>query len=103
MFRSAIVFFSLSALAGCGPEGMGRVESPVWHNTASIEVKAAYFKEQCLQFGFTDGTAEMAQCIQNQMNSSQSDARARMAAVQSYQNSTRQINCRTYGNRTTCY
>ena len=57
-------------------------ESPLWHRTASPEVKQNYYKTQCLGFGFKSGSPEMAQCIQNQYNQSKSRNAQKQAAYE---------------------
>ena len=57
MIRLSLLGISLLILQSCGGNngaGFGRVESPMWHSTASAEVKRSYFRSQCLDFGFTD-------------------------------------------------
>jgi len=81
-------------LTSCSEDGsLGQKESPAWHSTASSQTKITYFKEQCLAFGFKDGTTAMSQCIQNQMNRSKSRASQRM---------NKGFTCRTFGNTTIC-
>ena len=66
MIRLSLLGISLLILQGCGGngQGIGFAESPLWHTTASAEVKRSYFRSQCLDFGFADKTTEMAQCLQ---------------------------------------
>ena len=110
MKRFCLVGITLSFLGACGGSGngIGMAESPVWHSTASIEVKTEYFKKQCIGFGFKENTPELAQCIQTQMTNSRSDASARMdraiANQQAIANANRvsTYNCTTFGRNTTC-
>ena len=93
-------FLILQSCGGNNGAGFGRVESPMWHSTASAEVKRSYFRSQCLDFGFTDKTPEMAQCLQTQMNTSRAAARQRM---QNYNaNRMRTTTCNSFGNTITC-
>ena len=106
MIRLSLLGISLLLLQSCGGEGqgIGMVESQWWHKTASAQVKRDHFRGQCLGFGFTDNTPEMAQCLQTQMNNSRSAANQR--AQQAYQNYNatrmRTTTCNTFGNTITC-
>ena len=99
MIRLSLLGISLLILQGCGGngQGIGFAESPLWHTTASAEVKRSYFRSQCLDFGFADKTTEMAQCLQTQMNISRSAANQKMQ-----NNRIRTTTCNTFGNTITC-
>ena len=84
----------------CDKDGnLGREESPVWHKRVSTEEKVEYFTPKCLAYGFKKGTPELQQCVVNEIRISEAEASAKMRAIQA----NRPINCRTYGNNTTCY
>jgi len=88
----------VSVTSGCstgssGEQVVGRPGSPFWFRTASMQTRIDYYKPGCLGYGFTDGTPEMAQCLQSAMQSQQS----------SNSNRRKPISCTTYGNRTSCY
>ncbi len=89
-------------ISGCASGGVGLVESPMWHATASTEDKVAHFRKECEAYGYKAGTPEMTQCIQTGMRSSKADAAARMQAIGNATNQNRPVTCTTYGNRTTC-
>ena len=90
----------VSVISGCstgasGEQVLGMPGSPFWFRSASMQTKVNYYKPGCLAYGFNDGTTEMSQCLMSAIQSGQSSASNRM-------NSSRSINCTTYGNRTTC-
>ena len=101
-----IALISCLVLTSCGGNGngIGMAESPMWHKTASKEVRIEYFKDQCTDFGFKVGTTQMSQCIQNQMNQSRSDASAQMDRVSQWnqQNRIRSTNCNQFGSQINC-
>jgi len=74
------------SLCGCTKEGSFWAEgSLMWHNEASVEDKAAYFKRICTAYGFEDGTNSMRDCIV-------SESRASLASAQvSWNNMTKSI------------
>lgn len=117
MRKVRLTLLSVSLLAACGNGGIGMVESPAWHMTASSAEKKKYYTEQCLEFGFKENTPEMAQCLQIQSNSSKSRASSKMdSALSDYNRSMAEasrrhqdrimspssIRCRTYGAYTNC-
>ena len=63
-------------LTSCGYGGIGAIESPAWHATASVADKKRYYTDQCLAFGFEENTTEMAKCIQTQSNTSRSRSKS---------------------------
>ena len=82
----------------CDKDGnLGREESPAWHNRVSTEQKIEYFTPKCIAYGYKRGTAELRECVVQEIRQSEADAEARMRSI------SKPINCRTYGNRTTCY
>jgi hypothetical protein len=96
--KCSAILFAVFFLVGCNNgEGIGMYESPMWHATADTSKKVAYFKRQCLEFGFEGDTPEMAQCIQNQMNQSSSAASDQMEAHQNRTRTTTVVN-NTYNN-----
>ncbi len=69
-----IGILSINILSGCstGANGefvMGRPGSPVWFGSASQETVIAHYKKTCKSYGYTDGSTEMANCVQNSINS----------------------------------
>jgi hypothetical protein len=70
--------------------------SPLWFSSASMATKTHYYKRSCFAYGFKDGTPELAQCLQTEMQSGKSSARDRVNSMN------RSVTCTTYGNRTTC-
>lgn len=79
----------VSILASCGtnPDGstvMGTAESPMWHKTASIDVKVAYFGPQCEAFGHKAGTAAYGACLERLMSQSLTAARLRDSGPSTY-------------------
>jgi hypothetical protein len=92
---------ALATLSGCstgrsGEQVIGRPGSPLWFSSASMATKTHYYKQSCFAYGFKDGTPEMAQCLQTEMQSGKSSARDRVNSMN------RSVTCTTYGNRTTC-
>ena len=102
MIRLSLLGISLLILQSCGGNGhgIGFAESPLWHTTASAEVKRSYFRSQCLDFGFADKTTETAQCLQTQINTSRAAARQRMQNFNA--NRMRTTTCNSFGNTITC-
>lgn len=72
-------------LAGCtGTQGerfLGRPGSPAWFATAAPETIAAYFVTRCKTYGFTPGTVEMAQCVQQEAGQTRNRNALKMAVV----------------------
>ena len=92
---------TLAGAGGCstgssGEQVIGRPGSPLWFGTASMATKTTYYKQACFAYGFKDGTPEMAQCLQTEMQSGKSSAQDRIDSMN------RSVTCTTYGNRTTC-
>ena len=96
-----LLCLALAAVSGCstgrlGEQVLGRPGSPLWFKSASMATKTHYYKQACFAYGFKDGTPEMAQCLQTEMQSGLSSARDRVKSMN------RSVTCTTYGNRTTC-
>lgn len=74
--RRALFLFSIVVLSGCMQkgEGIGMKESAMWHRTASMDNKIAFFEQRCKKFGFKPGTDQMAVCIRSEMSESRSSA-----------------------------
>ena len=109
MYKYLFSVVASTILVSCGGSGgVGMSESPLWHMTASAEEKLTYFKNQCLDFGFKDGSPELAQCIQNQTNQSRSaagnkmDQIARQQQQWNNQNRVRTTNCSRWGRQINC-
>ena len=60
-----------------------------------MATKTHYFKRAFFAYGFKDGTTEIAQCLQTEMQGSKSRASKRV-------NSIGQTACTTFGGKTTC-
>lgn len=74
MVNIAVIIFIFS-LSGCTPGVMGEnvmgyPGSPAWHGTASTQTKVAHFKKTCSAYGISDGTPQMATCVQKEILSS---------------------------------
>lgn len=104
-------------LTSCGYGGIGAIESPAWHATASVADKKRYYTDQCLAFGFEENTTEMAKCIQTQSNTSRSRSKSTLNSAfddynrrrsEAYQRSVDRllapdtVRCRTSGRYTRC-
>lgn len=78
--------------------------SPAWFATTPINEQVAYFKTRCEAYGFKAGSPAMAQCIQNEANSSRGRAsrRAQAAFANMANSAPKQTTCSTYGNMTNC-
>ena len=92
---------ALAVVGGCstgrsGEQVIGMPGSPLWFSSASMATKTHYYKRSCFAYGFKDGTPEMAQCLQTEMQSGKSSARDRVNSMN------QSVTCTTYGNRTTC-
>ena len=68
-------------VSGCNSGGIGSAESPAWHMTATAEQKSAYFRQQCLDFGYLPNTPQLTQCIQYQTNQSRQSANEMLSAT----------------------
>lgn len=106
--RNFLVIASFLSLTACDADGnLGRPESPVWHQRTTTAEKVAYFKPRCEVYGFSDGSSEMARCLQQEIQASESNARARMQAAAADMNSSQRqrlrTTCLTEGNITQCY
>ena len=92
-------------LASCSMKG--RVESPMWHKNATRAEKIAYYGEQCLGYGFEEGTDGFRNCLMEIEAASKADANALMRNVFNNSQRNRPVNCTTTvtGNvgNTTCY
>lgn len=94
----AYIFF-LIPLSACDSEGnLGREESAVWHKRVSAPEKVEYFTPKCRAYGYADGTAEMRQCVVEEIRRSEKRASDRADAANSSL-----LMCTTIGNTTTCY
>jgi hypothetical protein len=104
--RILTFFLITNFLAACSMTGSP--ESPMWHETASMSEKIAYFGEKCRGFGFKEGTDDFSNCMMQTEAASRAQANARMRAV--IQNN-KPKNCTTtvtgssgiYTGNTTCY
>jgi len=72
-----------AATSGCstgvlGEQVVGSPGSLMWFSTASTATQINYFKGNCLGYGFTPGTPQMAQCLQTEITSSKSRATSRL-------------------------
>jgi hypothetical protein len=103
--------FSVALSSGCatgvmGETVMGRPGSPAWHISASIQTKISHFKGTCMAYGIADGTQEMANCLQSEIQNSKNRARSKINALNTNnairQNNNRSFTCRNYGNTTIC-
>jgi hypothetical protein len=77
-----IFIFSINILTGCstGSNGefiVGNPGSPVWFGMASQETVIDYYKKSCKAYGYTEGSTDMASCIQNSINSGKDRAEKR--------------------------
>lgn len=102
------LFISIIGSSGCatgvmGETVMGMPGSPAWHSSASIQTKIAHFKSTCSAYGITDGTPQMASCLQAEIQNSQNLAQSRMNAINAFNANNRSFTCYSYGNTTTCH
>jgi hypothetical protein len=77
-----IGILSINILTGCstGANGefvMGRPGSPVWFGSASQETIIAYYKQACKAYGYSEGSIEMADCIQKSISTGRGQAEQR--------------------------
>lgn len=100
---------SITLLSGCstgvmGETVIGRPESPAWHRSASIQTKITHFKRACKAYGIANGTPQMSNCLQNEMQNSKNRARRKMNTNNAIrQNNNKSFTCHSYGNTTNCY
>ena len=87
--RKNISLIAISALLLSGCNSLGMKESPLWHKTASIEEKMAYFTEMCRGYGYKDGSDELRDCAVEEQRMSRSAAREKIRNSRTY----RPINC----------
>lgn len=66
--RWLAIVLAPSLLAGCNAIGMKG--SPMWHKTASNDVKREHFESICRAYGYRAGTDEMVDCIQTEWRAS---------------------------------
>ena len=78
MKKLLVLALVAGTLASCGT---ARLESLKWHRETSMNEKSAYFKKQCKQVGFKNGTSEMLSCINTRMTASRANAQAVVNAV----------------------
>lgn len=94
-----IPVISLIALASCqNSDGTyGQVGSVAWLESASQSQRMNHFTGLCIGYGFKEGTADMARCIQEEAG------RARVSIADYYQSvAPQQTTCTTMGNVTNC-
>jgi len=110
--NKAMIILLAACLSACDAEGnLGREESPFWHKRTPLAEKVAYFKPRCAAYGFEDGSAEMSKCIQDEIQTSSSDASQRVRAAVADMNARNeaqrtqrlQTNCNVVGRSVMCY
>jgi hypothetical protein len=101
-------------LQGCGTTGVngenviGRPGSPLWFGTASRATINAHYKENCRDYGFKDGTPEMAQCMQTELRTGRQGSSDRFTnALNKFNDSmkpapTVRTNCTSWGRTINC-
>ena len=98
-----LTLFGCSSTGQLGEQVIGIPGSPMWFASASLETQVHYYKSECKAYGYTDGTSQMAQCLQTSIQNAKERARARLDA---FAYSQRQYNqsfrCTTFGYTTTC-
>ena len=98
-----LTIFGCSSTGQMGEQVIGNPGSPLWFSSASLETQVYHYKSECKAYGYTDGTSQMAQCLQSSIQNAKERARARLDA---YAYSQRQYNqnfrCNTFGYTTTC-
>ncbi len=87
MFSSFLKNITISILliyilSGCstgvmGETVIGNPGSPVWFNSAKPETIIFHYKKNCKAYGFTEGSTQLANCIQNSINSGRQQAEVR--------------------------
>ena len=98
-----VIILASIVLSGCSADGkLGKEGSPVWHNRATTAEKVQYFKPNCIEYGFKEGSAEFRQCVVDEIRASKADANARAASIRAYNAANRSVVCTTYGNVTRC-
>ncbi len=106
--KKIIAFTMICAVSACDAEGnLGEEGSPLWYKRTSIEEQIAYFKPNCIAYGFADPSPEMSICIQNEMQEAKASARENYnASKQRREDRMSQrlkTTCTTVGGFTNCY
>ena len=101
-----VLIFPAIFISGCGGDGFGMKESPLWHITASDESKDQYFRQVCLDYGYRANTPELNKCIRSERRGSSSNAGSRMQnwsnQYNSRWNNDTSFSCSRLGNTYNC-
>jgi hypothetical protein len=110
LIMKKIIILAAMVLSGCDADGnLGSEGSGFWHDRTTIAEKVKYFKPTCIAYGFKEGSAELNQCVADEIRASKAAADAKMAASlarasasssTSYSKSS--LICRNYGTYTRC-
>ena len=92
-------FLAICLVSGCSDGAIGMRESRAWHQTASSDVKRAYFAKECKAFGYSEGTAKMNACIERRWTDSNQTSKARYAERQRTRRETNTYNDGALENR----
>jgi len=92
--KNTLLVVLISCVSGCGGNGIGTPESPVWFGTASLEVQNEYFKQKCIGFGFQPDTNELANCIMQVSAAAKASSNQRLQAANA---SLARMNCQSQG------
>ena len=97
------VLIGCSSTGQLGEQVMGNPGSPMWFASASLETQVHYYKSECRAYGYSDGTSQMAQCLQTSIQNTKERARQRLDAfAYSQRQYNQRFRCNTFGYTTTC-
>ena len=97
------VLIGCSSTGQLGEQVMGNPGSPMWFASASLETQVHYYKSECRAYGYSDGTSQMAQCLQTSIQNAKERARQRLDAfAYSQRQYNQRFRCNTFGYTTTC-
>jgi hypothetical protein len=76
-----IIILAAMVLSGCDADGnLGSEGSGFWHSRTTTAEKVQYFKPTCIAYGFKEGSAELNQCVADEIRASKAAADAKSAA-----------------------
>jgi hypothetical protein len=102
MKNTIFAIICILLLSSCGPNP----GSAIWYKIAEPQERITYYKSLCISYGYSDGTANMADCIATEMRKGSiksSEGLQRISdTLGEASNSGNRITCQTYGTITNC-
>ena len=76
-----LIFIAPIVLAGCMAEGdgLGRAGSPEWFATTSNDQIIAYYRQDCMAYGYTGD--QLPVCIQQEISTGRQCSRSQMRNI----------------------